>query len=176
MGDETWNGYFKFTVARNPWDYLVSRFWWEIAKASEKGVSLPTVKRSRVKEKLFDPKAYGRAMKVLFSNVKKQEPITDFRVFLENLDPWFINDRFYFDESGQPLADFYLRYENLEKDYEEVCGRLGIPYSPLMKTKSKARKDCRHYTASYDDRSRSIVEEKCAREIAYFNYRFEEAP
>jgi len=175
VGCETWNDYFKFTVARNPWDYLVSRLWWERAKVSEKRVNLPTVKRP-LKESLFDPRAYRKAMRILSWNVTREEPFADFSEFLESLDPWFINDRFYFDQEGKPLADFYLRYENLENDYEEVCGKLEIPYSPLVKTKSKTRKDRRHYSAFYDDRSRRIVEERCAREIAYFAYRFEEAP
>jgi hypothetical protein len=29
LGRKRWNAYFKFTVVRNPYDLLVSRFWWQ---------------------------------------------------------------------------------------------------------------------------------------------------
>ena len=31
-GEETWNGYFKFCFERNPWDKVVSLYWWKRRK------------------------------------------------------------------------------------------------------------------------------------------------
>jgi hypothetical protein len=30
LGEEVWNSYFKFCFERNPWDKVISRYWWAI--------------------------------------------------------------------------------------------------------------------------------------------------
>ncbi|MEX0450735.1 hypothetical protein V6X62_02735 [Spiribacter sp. 218] len=34
LGDKIWNSYFKFSVERNPWDQVVSRYYWDRPKMS----------------------------------------------------------------------------------------------------------------------------------------------
>ncbi len=41
--------------------------------------------------------------------------------------------RYWFSDRGEPLADFYIRYENLDEDYAWVCSHLGLPMEPLRR-------------------------------------------
>lgn len=139
VGDDIWRRYFKFTIVRNPWDYMVSRYWWN-------------------KTKEIDPESYSHA---------------DFERFVNEIEPAFLNERFYFMPSGEPAADYYLRYENLQHDYRAVCNKIGLTVSPLPRTKTKTRKLKKHYSLYYNDHTREIVGDLCNKEITHFNYEFE---
>jgi hypothetical protein len=36
LGEEVWNGYFKFCFERNPWDKFVSLYWWALRDRSDR--------------------------------------------------------------------------------------------------------------------------------------------
>lgn len=68
--------------------------------------------------------------------------------------------------------DFLIRFERLHDDFKLVCEQLDIPYSPLPKRNSSVHM---HYSRYYDDELREVVQQKFMEEIAFGNYRFENA-
>ena len=40
LGDEIWNGYFRFAVERNPWDFTVSLYHWKLRRNPQRRMSL----------------------------------------------------------------------------------------------------------------------------------------
>lgn len=68
-----------------------------------------------------------------------------------------------------PSLDFIIRYENLDKDFADACGRIGIPFAPLA---VRNRSEKRPYHEYYDDELIAIVGERYSREIACFGYEF----
>ena len=72
------------------------------------------------------------------------------------------------------VVDFVGRYETLNKDFDFVCKKLGIPYSDeFPHLRSSYRQDTSHYSKYYDSETQKIVEKHFWREIKQFKYRFE---
>lgn len=161
---DVWNAYFKFTVARNPWDQLVSRYYyrfyqrWRSARRIFRETGPPAERLPACwMRHLFKRGRHRQAMefglrKGLFAGQLKE------------------TSSFYFID-GDEYADHVMRFENLQQDFDEVCRRLRIPASRLPRTKSKVRPR-RDYRDYYTDYSREYVGVKCRRITDAFGYRF----
>jgi len=153
VAPEVWDGYFKFSITRNPWDRALSLFFWErrreVEAAKKKGLL----------------RFLGR------TNDDFEQTREVFREWLQG--PWSNNDRFYFLD-GKLCVDFVIRYERLAEDYEEVCRRVGITAAErLPRLKSGIRRESRHYSEYYDDPEVQLVADRHALDIEHFGYRFE---
>ena len=161
---DVWNAYFKFTVVRNPWDQLVSHYYWMFYH------------RWWSARWIFREKGYLRNgcrhcwMRHLFKRGRHRQAM-EFGLrkglFARHLEE---TSSFYFID-GDGYADYVMRFENLQQDFDEVCRRLRIPASRLPRTKNKLRPrgDYRDY---YTDYSREYVGVKCRRIMDAFGYRF----
>jgi len=155
LAAEVWNNYFKFSIARNPWERTLSRFFWDSRND-------PTLKpRRRFYHYLgvpFDELAPARQAFTRFLREKE----------------WDTNDRFYILD-GELCVDFVIRYEHLAEDLQQVCNRVGLPELELPHLKSGMRQRGHHYSEYYDDTTRALVAERHANDIRLFGYRFESA-
>jgi len=73
------------------------------------------------------------------------------------------------------IADDYIRYENLEKDTQRILGKwFDVDNFVYPMAKTGQRKEKKHYTEYYDDKTREIIAERYAEDIEYFGYEFGE--
>ena len=164
---EVWNNYFKFCNVRNPFDVLVSRFFFEIDFNN-----LLQKKNHKIRYRLHRLKHLGR--------VRKDEPhilIEKFRIFARE----FLTERM--QKEGYPIyvingevcVDYFIRYENLEDGIRHVCEKLDIPFRPerIPKLKSGTRDTTINPRMFYDDETISLVNKACRFELETFNYSFE---
>ena len=73
-----------------------------------------------------------------------------------------------------PCIDAYLRFEDLDRDYAQLCKKLGLLHSPLQKLKSKQRAIKTHYSYYYTPAARIFVERAFSKIVDQFGYQFED--
>jgi len=137
--------FFKFSFVRNPWDLIVSVFFY--TKQDKKFSSLTDWLKQGIfnNGKYFLPPCMNRHWTTYLSG----------RWLLDN---------------GEIGVDFIGKLENFQEDLDTVCDRIGVPRQKaphLNKSKHK------HYTEYYDDDSRDIIAKLYAKEIDYFKYEFD---
>ena len=168
IGAKIWDEYFKFTIVRNPWDLLVSfvhhKFgpdWRYIHRLSlRQWRHLYAVRRH-----FYKHRARG-----FFNHGHKKESVE--LILRKDAFPYVAEiPRFYFID-GEKYADYYIRYEDLQRDYDEVCRMLRLPRYSLPKTRDKVRKKDDDYHDYYTDWSRDYIAGLCHETIDAFGYRF----
>lgn len=141
------DNYFKFSFVRNPWDKLLSTYFY----------------RTQI---LSDEKAKSVSFRDWIVNSTKKEKISflDCLAHRPQLD-WIA------DKNENLKVDYVGRFENLEKDFNTICDKIGIPRQKLPHAKITKHQ---HYSEYYDKETRKIVADKFKKDIEYFGYEFGE--
>jgi hypothetical protein len=148
------NGYFKFTFVRNPWDRLVSAYLF-----LKKG-GMNENNRRWAAENLSP---YGDFDSFVRRGLKRSE-ILSYLHFRPQYD-------FVCLKGNQHCLDFVGRYEKLESDFAFICKRLNIE-SKLVEANRNASRE-RDYREYYTEETRQIAGEIYADDVRAFDYSFE---
>ena len=139
VSSEVWDHYFKFCFERNPYDKIVSTYWYR--------------------------KYTGK-----YHDSFRQYCLDCSRGISD-----FPNGFQLYSLDNKIIVDFIGRYESLNKDFQHVCEKLGLPFDgQIPKEKSKIRQDNGHYSHYYDSETKEIVRKQYAKEIELFGYSFED--
>ena len=165
--------YYKVSIIRNPYEALVSYFWWVF----------------------YEPKILGDSR----NNNKKYSPITmphmaplpsdsieilqqKFQLFLESPAIFKTPYRKYskkmtiFEWFSEWQCEFYvgidylMRYENLQDEYNTLCKKLGITAQLLPRLKSTQRKSKLSHKFYYNDVTREMIFEGFKEIIQQYNF------
>lgn len=136
-----WAGAFKFAFVRNPWARLVSRHQYLIAHPENRH--------------------HRRAVRLGFPAFVRDEIRRNRR---HSHQVGYLCDR-----SGSPLLDFVGRFEELGRDFGEVCRRIGVE-AALPHLNASVRGD---YRSFYDAALREEVGRHFARDCELFGYDFD---
>ena len=140
--------YFSFCFVRNPWDRLVSQY---------KYTGAYWLKIAAIEDHSFE----SYIKNLVITGI----PFSRHR-YPKKADAEWGQLQFIY-----PGMDFVGKFENLQKDFDVVCDRIGIP---LQELPHENKTEHKHYTEYYDDETREIVAEKYAKDIEYFGYDFGE--
>jgi chondroitin 4-sulfotransferase 11 len=158
----TWKDYFKFSFVRNPWDKMVSQ-WWYNGHPKVRGRNIYTSKVKTFKEYILYFAEGGR--------ISANNP---------RCTPWLVDD------SGKILVDFVGRFENIEEDFNFICQQLTPPkheqnklWPPKLPHRNQSKNKHRNewtdkpYQDYYDDETKEIIAREFEDDINLFGYKFE---
>lgn len=157
--DGDWDKTYTFSFVRNPWDRIVSWYFYHKHKDN------------RAEFKLYRESTFE-------SWVKDGCPTT----WPDNEDPYtmfygkgrkktpLIQRTFLTDPNDKMIVDFIGKLENFDSDFAKVRKKLGITNKPKHENKGK-HKPYREY---YDQEMVTIVEKLCKPDIDTFGYSFGE--
>jgi hypothetical protein len=148
------DGYFKFTFVRNPWDRVVSAFHY-LGEEQRYGVD------RRWRDEHLS--CYQGFEDFVMTGLHRPEVLRWFH-FTPQWDyvsvPW----------SSKSPVDFVGRYENLPHDFGVVAERLGLSAKLAVRNQGRERKA--DYRSYYSPASRQKVADVYARDIREFGYEF----
>jgi len=136
---EEWESFYKFGFVRNPFDRFVSYCAFMTR----------------------DNGQFGRDPKGVMRQILKNPPLHHILFQPQHL--------FLTGADGQLLTDYVGRVEKMQKSYDEVCERIGIPTAELEKVNSSPRGDYREY---YDQALIDEVGDIYSSDLELFDYRF----
>lgn len=185
--------YYHFSIVRNPFDALISYFWWsfygpDIAKLSivdgQDGTSQMVVTGRSVK-----PKYDYNFGKVIMPMMHDSDTVLrmKFQQFLESKADFSESDRIGSEKNSDSVLDWFaklqwdfcgeyidnvLTFEALDQDLKSVCDTLDIDIDTIPKLKSSQRKVNKPYSVYYNDYTKDIAHEAFDSIIKKFNYTF----
>jgi hypothetical protein len=155
MGD-TYAHYFKFTVVRNPWDWVVSNY------AYNRGLHRCYVIGTRYEVEGRTPgRIPGWAKDMAF----------------DEWLPWWLDTfnpsqlALFTDDAGKLLVDEVYRFENLEQALKTLCRRLKVDFA-LRPFDTRSTQRHADYREHYAPETRERVARHFEREIELFKYSF----
>ena len=136
---EAWDSFFKFAFVRNPFDRFVSYCAFITRDGDE----------------------FERDPRVVMRDVLANPPHDHILFHPQH--------SFFTDASGGVLADYVGRVEEMQKSYDEVSARIGIPTTTLEKVNATKRRNYREY---FDEPLIEGVAKLYARDLELFGYEF----
>lgn len=151
VGPSVWESYFKFCVIRNPYDKVISAFYF-----------FQHLQQGFVR---FGDLEHERARLESWLLRCVQQPRYAFSLPIDR-DKYMINGRFCLDD--------IIRYENLTTDMARICQRLDLPWEPSLLPKFKAgiRPPSAKVNDLYTPTAKKIIQAIFAFELKFFGYTF----
>ena len=143
-----WDNYLSFSTVRNPWDRFLSEYIWQKSYSKEQ----IQIEWGNKDISFVD---FCKSDFAWYPEIEKSHLTTQLN--------------FLTDVNGIMCVDEIVRFENLQKDFDRVCDKIGIPH---QKIPHKNKTEHKPYWEYYNDETREIVEKKFEGDINAFGYEF----
>ena len=148
IGRPAWDGAFRFSIVRNPWDKVVSHYNHRV-KTNQTGLK-------------DNPISFKQWVAATYGPVKDPRYYDQPKMFQPQVE-WLR------DFEGRIELGLIGRFEDLPTTYRQIADRLGVT-TDLPHLNKSERSD---YRASYDDETASIVGKWFREDIERFGYTFD---
>lgn len=141
-----WGSYFKFAFVRNPWDRLVSFYFFHKKRTVE---SLKFREQNQEVTRIFDQAHTFEEWLLLESYVRPQTAYLS-------------------DSKGNLMIDYVGKYETIEDDFAFICKHLKV--DAALPHHNRSQHDS--YRTYYTEATKAFVERKFYQDIKAFHYSF----
>ncbi len=153
-----WNSYFKFSFVRNPWDRMVSAYFY----------------RLKMVEKWNKKKPVDKHTIAVYEDFKVQLNSTNnFNEWLEKYinhkSVAFHQHKFLY-EDEKKLVNFVGKFENLSNDFDYAMTQIKCEHIKLPFLNKSNRKSHKKY---YSEHTRKLVKNYYVKDINLFNYNYD---
>ena len=98
IGQQKFNSYFSFGIVRNPWEWQVSVYNYNLKNPNNNNHDL----------------------------IKSLGSFENYLKWLSRQENNFFQKKYLFSQNGQQLVDYIGRYETLNEDFQFICDKIGI--------------------------------------------------
>jgi len=147
VNEKHWKESFKFTFVRNPWDQVISAYFFRTKNIHQKKIKLSF--EQWIRKASEDPSILSPVIRKLFKNGQRG---------------WITNDQ------DKIIVDFVGKFENLSDDWKHICQQIGLEKELKLYNSSQHQ----HYSYYYTEETRKIVAAIFQKDIEMFNYTFED--
>ncbi len=151
LGRKDWDRLFTFSLVRNPWDRMVSLWYYRMGQRQ-----LPSGQTFR---------DYVLRLREPLRNADRHSP------FARSAYHYGCHE-YLFSATGEKLVRFVGRYEEREAFLRDVGLKLGFEGLGKLYLQ-RAKPERRHYSSYYDQETMALVADMYAKDIKEFQYRFE---
>jgi len=148
------NSCFKFTFVRNPFDWVVSNYFYIRRGRKHKyfpqanRLSFPDFCRFWVNQAMYEPRPYG------------SNKIMTFKQFIHN-------------EKGEKIIDYVGRLETMQKDFDKICDKIHLPHQVLKYLNAGVGRNRKvDYKQYYNAEAKKIIKKAYQEDLDYFDYSF----
>lgn len=150
LGEHVWSSLFTFTFVRNPWDRMLSLYYWRM-----KAGSLPA------------SMTFSEYVNSLYEFIKEGKNKELFR----NPCHYLSACAFIEDEHGEQAVSFVGKFENRSEDLNIVSEIISMPNLGSVRILKAKPEDC-SYRHLYDDSTENMIKEIYDKDIRRFDYHF----
>lgn len=150
--------YYSFTIVRNPWDRLVSQYFF--TRRVTQNFKYGFFKDNKVEDTSFQSFIHNIVGKGIPYTKHSYNTKTSKQSWDSNSDQLnYINMN----------ITRICKFESLQFEFNIICDEINIPRHQLPHNNPTKHK---HYTEYYDDETKQIVADLFAKDIEYFGYQF----
>lgn len=153
--DELFNECLKFCIVRNPWDRMVSTYFF---RKSKKELDFGNIKQWDLD--------FNNWIKYIYSDEYKNEKNTH---CVDVVNYHFGSSlRWVMDENNNIIADKIIKFENINTELSDLFNKYG--YTDIITKNNSTNHKC--YREYYNEESIKLVRENFKEDIEYFKYEY----
>lgn len=171
LGPDLWDEYFTFCFVRNPWDWVVSQYFWNFE-------STPITWSDMLRSPIHALCRYRTRSETPSPETLETFSPSDIRDLYEHLRRYrgvyqadtLLQYHYAYGPDGTKLVDYVGRFENMEEDFYHVVGNIGLKDVKIPHKNATSHRDYRTY---YTDETAQLVRSLWQVDVDTFDYAFD---